>query len=85
MRKKTLNGVKNIVVRNLKQIRTEKNISLRQLADSMGVSHSQLSRIESGETSLRADFIPFLAYHLKASPKKFFADCDLLLKNKGGR
>lgn len=40
-----------IIATNLKQLRTERNLSIRQLSDLCGVSNVMLSQIEKGESN----------------------------------
>lgn len=41
----------NIIARNLKQLRTERNLSIRQLAEQCGVSNVMLAQIEKGDSN----------------------------------
>ena len=43
--------VNNIIAANLKQLRTDRNLSIRQLAELSGVSNVMLAQIEKGESN----------------------------------
>jgi len=56
----------------LKQIRVEKNISLRKLSEITGISKGHLSRIENGETMPTILTIERIAVALKVDSKKLY-------------
>lgn len=53
----------------LREIRTEKGLSLKELGKSIDVDHSLLSKIERGERTLSMDLVPGLAKALKVDFK----------------
>jgi transcriptional regulator with XRE-family HTH domain len=59
---------------NLGQIikirRTEDNLSLKQMADFLGVSESMLSRIENGDRKISEDCISKVSKYLKISERE---------------
>ncbi len=59
---------KLILQNNLKEIRTEKNISQQQLADMVGVSRNTISSIETGQFNPTANLALILCVALD---KKF--------------
>lgn len=56
----------------LRQIREEKNISLRRLASMTGISKGHLSRIENGETMPTILTIERIAIALKVDSKQLY-------------
>lgn len=53
---------------NLKRVRREKKMSLRQLAASTELEHAQISRMEKGEVNPTLSTIIFLAEALQVDP-----------------
>lgn len=41
----------------LKKLRTERNISMRELAEKLGVTHAHISKVESSKVSPSVDFL----------------------------
>ena len=54
--------------KNLKKIRTDKDVSLRDLAAAAELEHAQIFRIESGEINPTYTTIIFLAEALQVDP-----------------
>jgi transcriptional regulator with XRE-family HTH domain len=53
----------------IKKLREEKNISMRKLAEELGVSHAHISKVEKGEVGTSVDFLKSLAnfFHIHIS------------------
>ncbi len=58
--------------KNLKRIRVEKNISQAELAYSINVEISQISRLERGQLNSGIYSVFLIAKYLKVSPKELF-------------
>jgi transcriptional regulator with XRE-family HTH domain len=56
----------------VREIRKQKRISQKYLADVLNIGQGTVSRYESGELKLVADFLPELAGALGCSPCDFF-------------
>lgn len=65
--------VKILVGERLNKIRKEKNLTLRELGNAVGVSASHIGQIEKGVTNPSIELLAKLAEFLKVHP------CDLLL------
>lgn len=65
--------VKILVGERLNKIRKEKNLTLRELGNAVGVSASHIGQIEKGVTNPSIELLAKLAEYLKVHP------CDLLL------
>ncbi|WJV20732.1 helix-turn-helix transcriptional regulator [Rossellomorea marisflavi] len=57
-----------------KQLRTEKKLSMRELADSLGVSHAQVSKVEAGKITPSVDFLNKAADYFNVSISHFFME-----------
>ena len=55
--------------KKIEEIRKEKDLSYRQLAQRCGVDHSNISKIEKGEINIRLSTILELAIGLEKKPK----------------
>lgn len=58
----------------LRELRTERNLSLKDLATALQVDQSLISKIEHGERSLSLDMIPALAVALNTDFKALQID-----------
>jgi len=58
--------------KKIEELRTEKALSYRQLAQRCGVDHSNISKIEKGEINIRLSTIYELAIGLEKKPKDLF-------------
>ena len=63
---------KLILKNNLKEIRTEKNISQQQLADMVGVSRNTISSIETGQFNPTAKLALILCIALDKTFEEIF-------------
>ena len=52
----------------MKELRTSKGISVSFVAKKLGISRNRLYKIENGETTLPAEFIPVLSYLYGVTP-----------------
>ncbi|WP_043933851.1 helix-turn-helix domain-containing protein [Bacillus sp. EB01] len=57
---------------NMRYIRVQKNITLPQLAESLGVSANYLSKLEQDKGKLKPEFLPKLAEALDIDMKDFY-------------
>jgi transcriptional regulator with XRE-family HTH domain len=57
-----------------KQLRTEKRMSMRELADSLDVSHAQVSKVEAGKITPSIDFLNKAADYFNVSISYFFVE-----------
>ncbi|GLI82358.1 hypothetical protein ANABIO32_00440 [Rossellomorea marisflavi] len=57
-----------------KQLRTEKRMSMRELADSLDVSHAQVSKVEAGKITPSVDFLNKAADYFNVSISYFFME-----------
>lgn len=58
--------------KKIEELRIEKALSYRQLAQRCGVDHSNISKIEKGEINIRLSTIYELAIGLEKKPKDLF-------------
>ncbi len=58
--------------KKIEELRVEKGLSYRQLAQRCGVDHSNISKIEKGEINIRLSTILELAIGLEKNPKELF-------------
>jgi|GEM_PF-171607 len=58
--------------RNLKKLRTEKNLSYRRMAQLCNVDYSDISKIEKGEVNIQIETAAELARGLGVHPKELF-------------
>jgi|GEM_PF-1854349 len=65
----------DLLAKNVRKYRTKANISQTTLADLIGVTYSQIARIELAEINTSVSMIYLIAKALEIEP-------DLLLKNK---
>lgn len=56
--------------RQIRKLRTEKNMSMEELADKAGLAFSQIGRIERGEINTSVSHVAFIAKALKVEPKE---------------
>lgn len=56
----------------LKNLRTEKKLSYRQLAQRCDIDYSHISKIEKGERNIQLSTVLELAKGLEINPKLFF-------------
>jgi transcriptional regulator with XRE-family HTH domain len=69
----------------LRELRTEKGLSLKDLANALNVDFTLISKIELGERSLSMDLIPALAKALKTDFKALQVDLlSMKLANEFG-
>ncbi|WP_354700547.1 transcriptional regulator [Paraconexibacter sp. AEG42_29] len=66
-------GVDARVRRRLRELRTERGLTLQQVADRAGIDLSTMSRLESGKRRLALDHIPHLAAALGVSTDELLA------------
>lgn len=64
----------NPILKKLKQIRISKNISIRDMAKSLGVSKSMYSYIENGDKRLSYDIAVKISSFFDMSPDQIFQD-----------
>jgi len=62
---------KEIVGKRIKILRTQKNMTLQQLADEIKVDRQYVWNIENGEVNLTLDYIDRIAAALKVSQLEF--------------
>ncbi|MFM9074911.1 MAG: helix-turn-helix domain-containing protein [Bacteroidota bacterium] len=62
---------------NLRRLRSEKDLTIEQLALEAGLAYSQISRIELGKLNATAYTVHILAKTLGVSPSEFFRE-DIL-------
>jgi DNA-binding XRE family transcriptional regulator len=72
MNSKNNEKLRELVGSKLIQLRNERNLSYRKLAQLCNVDHSQISKIEKGKISAQLDTLFDLAGALKIHPKEFF-------------
>jgi transcriptional regulator with XRE-family HTH domain len=58
--------------KKLEEIRTAKKLSYRQLAQRCDLDHSDISKIEKGETNIQLSSVLQLAKGLNVHPKELF-------------
>jgi transcriptional regulator with XRE-family HTH domain len=58
--------------RNLRRLRTARNLTIETLALDSGLAYSQISRIELGKINTTAYTIHILAHALKVEPAEFY-------------
>jgi len=58
--------------KKLEEIRTAKKLSYRQLAQRCDLDHSDISKIEKGETNIQLSSVLQLAKGLNVPPKELF-------------
>jgi transcriptional regulator with XRE-family HTH domain len=58
--------------RNLRRIRTGKDLTIETLALESGLAYSQISRIELGKINTTAYTVHILAHALRVDPAEFF-------------
>jgi transcriptional regulator with XRE-family HTH domain len=58
--------------RNLRRIRTGKDLTIETLALESGLAYSQISRIELGKINTTAYTVHILAHSLRVDPAEFF-------------
>jgi transcriptional regulator with XRE-family HTH domain len=58
--------------KQVERLRTQKNLSYRQLAQRCDIDHSNLSKIEKGEINIRLSTIYELLKGLDVQPNKLF-------------
>ena len=64
----------NNVSINIKNLRKKHKLTLKTLANKLGLAASSLSRIERGELNINAKLLQRLADELNTSPQAFFSD-----------
>lgn len=57
---------------NLRKIRTERKLSLRQLSQNCDIDHSDISKIEKGERNIQMSTVLQLAKGLGKTPHELF-------------
>lgn len=67
---------------NLKKIRELKNISQSFIAEKLGISQSEYSRMETGTVKINADTLSLKIYKVDIELFNNFNDDDLLNKKK---
>lgn len=65
--------LREVLAKNLRQLRAEKKISQETLADEAGLHRTYIGSIERGERNISVDNIEKLAVALKCDPSQLFA------------
>jgi len=66
-----------VLGQNLRRLRSEKNLTIEQLALDAGLAYSQISRIELGKLNATAYTVHILSQTLGVSPSEFFREDPL--------
>lgn len=61
---------------NLRKLRTERDMTLQDLAVEIGISHQQLQKYETGMNRLSAGMLPVVAEALGVEIMEFFDDAE---------
>ena len=77
-------GVQDIVKRNMKKLRKEKNLTLRQMGKVVGKSLQHYQRVESGDKSPNLVILDNLCLRFNLHPSYFFADEGLAIIHEDG-
>ncbi len=75
--RKKLVVFRQIVMKRIRSIRNEKNISQRELANSTGLNVRYISRLESKPQNITLDVLEKLAKGLSCKPSDFFSSHEM--------
>jgi len=64
----------------LRNVRTQKGYTQEYMADSLGISQKQYSRLENGESGITLDYLEKICKKLEINPQDLFA-CDVKQEN----
>lgn len=76
-------SVKSQIGGEIKRLRERLSLSSKDLAERVGLSPSQMSRLESGQRRVDASLLAKLARALEVHPSHFFSDFGELPRRKG--
>ena len=65
----------------LRNARTQKGYTQEYMADSLGISQKQYSRLENGESGITLDYLEKICKQLEINPQDLFA-CDVKQENQ---
>lgn len=73
---RSANEIDKMVGTRLRDLRTERGLTLQELAAEIGISHQQLQKYETGTNRISAGLLPFLAAGLGIDLIELFEDMD---------
>ena len=65
----------------LRNARTQKGYTQEYMADSLGISQKQYSRLENGESGITLDYLEKICEKLEINPQDLFA-CEIKQENQ---
>lgn len=74
LKSRSPNDIDRLVGSNMRALRLERNLTLQELGDQLGISHQQLQKYETGMNRISAGMLPRLANLLGIEMTELFVD-----------